>query len=75
MTIKDNRENITSFINFSFILAMGEFALSNLIRMLDFEYDEKYFLKVCWLFEKPLKPFLRFAFFNILTTELSVMSI
>ena len=75
MTIKDNREKITSFINFSFILAMGEFALSNLIRMLDFEYDEKYFLKVCWLFEKPLKPFLRFAFFNILTTELSVMSI
>ena len=75
MIIKDNRENITSFINFSFILAMGEFAPSNIICMLDFEYDETYFLKGCWLFEKPLKPFLRFAFFNILTTELPVMSI
>ena len=75
MIIKDNRENIMSFINFSFILEMGEFALSNIICMLDFEYDEKYFLKGCWVFEKPLKPFLRFAFFNILTTELPVMSI
>ena len=75
MIIKDNPENITSFINFSFTLAMGEFALSNIICMLDFEYDETYFLKKCWLFEKPLKPFLRFAFFNILTTELPVMSI
>ena len=75
MIIKDNRENIMSFINFSFILEMGEFALSNIISMLDFEYDEKYFLKGCWVFEKPLKPFLRFAFFNILTTELPVTSI
>ena len=75
MIIKDNRENITSFINFSFILEMREFALSNIICMLDFEYDEKYFLKGCWVFEKSLKPFLRFAFFNILTTELPVMSI